>query len=61
MYVACGGGGGQRLCRGCRRIAQQHLREAEEISIKVKTTTADTIRQRPMVVLVLIGVVADRR
>ncbi len=29
-----------------RRIAQQHLREPEEIKIKVKTSTAETIRQR---------------
>lgn len=29
-----------------RRIAQQYLQEAEEITIEVKTTTADTIRQR---------------
>jgi ATP-dependent RNA helicase DeaD len=29
-----------------RRIAQQHLNDPEEITIKVKTTTAETIRQR---------------
>ena len=29
-----------------RRIAEQHLNEPEQITIKVKTTTADTIRQR---------------
>ncbi len=29
-----------------RRIANQHLNEPEHITIKVKTTTADTIRQR---------------
>ncbi len=29
-----------------RKIAQKHLREPEEITIKVKTTTAETIRQR---------------
>jgi len=29
-----------------RRIAQRHLREPEEIKIKAKTATADTIRQR---------------
>ena len=29
-----------------RRIANQHLREPAEITIEVKTTTADTIRQR---------------
>ncbi len=29
-----------------RRIATQHLNEPEQITIKVKTTTADTIRQR---------------
>ncbi|MDB5334399.1 MAG: deaD [Planctomycetaceae bacterium] len=29
-----------------RRIAQQHLREPVQITIKQKTTTADTIRQR---------------
>ena len=29
-----------------RRIAQRHLREPEEIKIQVKTTTADTVRQR---------------
>jgi len=29
-----------------RRIAQQHLREPEEITIKVRTSTAETIRQR---------------
>jgi ATP-dependent RNA helicase DeaD len=29
-----------------RRIASQHLKEPAEITIKVKTTTADTIRQR---------------
>ena len=29
-----------------RRIAQKYLHEPEEITIKVKTTTADTIRQR---------------
>ena len=29
-----------------RRIASQHLNEPAEITIKVKTTTADTIRQR---------------
>ncbi len=29
-----------------RRIASQHLNEPTEITIKVKTTTADTIRQR---------------
>lgn len=29
-----------------RRIAQRHLKEPQEITIKVKTTTADTIRQR---------------
>ncbi len=29
-----------------RRIAQQHLRNPEEIKIKVKTSTAETIRQR---------------
>ena len=29
-----------------RKIAKQHLRDAEEITIKVKTTTAETIHQR---------------
>lgn len=29
-----------------RRIAQQHLRDPQEIKIQVKTSTADTIRQR---------------
>jgi ATP-dependent RNA helicase DeaD len=29
-----------------KRIAQQHLRDAQEVSIKVRTTTAETIRQR---------------
>ena len=29
-----------------RKIAQKHLRDPEEITIKVKTTTAETIRQR---------------
>ena len=29
-----------------RKIAQQHLNEPEQITIKVKTTTAETIRQR---------------
>lgn len=29
-----------------RRIAQQHLRDAQEVAIKVRTTTAETIRQR---------------
>ncbi|OOZ37658.1 DEAD/DEAH box helicase [Solemya velesiana gill symbiont] len=29
-----------------RRIAQKHLNDPEEITIKVKTTTAETIRQR---------------
>ena len=29
-----------------KRIAQQHLRDAVEVSIKVRTTTAETIRQR---------------
>ena len=29
-----------------RRIARQHLRDPQEVSIKVRTTTAETIRQR---------------
>ncbi len=29
-----------------RRIAQQHMNEPEEVTIKVRTTTADTIHQR---------------
>lgn len=29
-----------------KRIAQQHLRDAQEVSIKLRTTTAETIRQR---------------
>lgn len=33
-----------------RRIAQRYLKEPEEITIKVKTTTAETIRQRFMTV-----------
>ncbi|MFZ5491381.1 MAG: DEAD/DEAH box helicase [Pseudomonadota bacterium] len=33
-----------------KRIAQQHLRDAAEVSIKVRTTTAETIRQRVWIV-----------
>ena len=33
-----------------RRIAQRYLKDPEEITIKVKTTTAETIRQRFMIV-----------
>lgn len=33
-----------------RRIAQRYLNDPEEITIKVKTTTAETIRQRFMIV-----------
>ncbi len=29
-----------------RRIAKQHLRDPEEVTVKVRTTTADTIKQR---------------
>ena len=29
-----------------RKIAQQHLREPEEVTVKLRTTTAETIRQR---------------
>ncbi len=32
--------------RDIRRIAQRHLRNAKEVSIKLRTTTAETIRQR---------------
>ena len=36
--------------RAVRRIAQRHLTEPEEVTIEVKTTTADTIRHRFWVV-----------
>ena len=38
-----------------KRIAQAHLRDAVEVSIKVRTTTAETIRQRVWIVAGGIG------
>ena len=38
-----------------KRIAQAHLRDAVEVSIKVRTTTAETIRQRVWIVTGGIG------